>query len=181
MTRNGKIARLPLAIRQELNQRLQDGQKGRQLVSWLNGLPEVQAVLASEFHGKPIAECNLTRWKNGGYAAWEEELRTRETAVAMIEESPALQEASINGLSDHMALVLTARMAVKLERLDSEQDAARKSERWRDVLGQFAVLRRDKLQVERLQLQREKLGFRRELRQGRAQKPSAGLPERNPN
>jgi len=36
MTRNGKIARLPLGIRQQLNQRLLDGQQGKLLVLWLN-------------------------------------------------------------------------------------------------------------------------------------------------
>jgi hypothetical protein len=35
-TRNGKIARLPLAVRRQLNQRLQDGQPGQQLVQWPN-------------------------------------------------------------------------------------------------------------------------------------------------
>jgi len=29
MTRNGKIARLPLAIREELNRRLQEGEQGK--------------------------------------------------------------------------------------------------------------------------------------------------------
>jgi hypothetical protein len=48
MTRNGKIARLPQALRDELNQGLQDGRKGVELVQWLNGLPEVQAILAAE-------------------------------------------------------------------------------------------------------------------------------------
>ena len=32
MTRNGKIARLPRALRDELNRRLQDGQPGVRLV-----------------------------------------------------------------------------------------------------------------------------------------------------
>jgi hypothetical protein len=32
MTRNGKIARLPQAVRDELNQRLQDGRKGVELI-----------------------------------------------------------------------------------------------------------------------------------------------------
>ncbi len=40
MTRNGKIARLPLAVRQQLNQRLQNGELARDLLSWLNRLPE---------------------------------------------------------------------------------------------------------------------------------------------
>jgi len=36
MTRNGKIARLPRAIRDSLNQRLHDGETGRHLVRWLS-------------------------------------------------------------------------------------------------------------------------------------------------
>jgi hypothetical protein len=35
-TRTGKIARLPLGIRQELNQRLADGEPQQRLVAWLN-------------------------------------------------------------------------------------------------------------------------------------------------
>jgi hypothetical protein len=45
-SRNGKIARLPLAIRQQLNQRLQNGEWGKLLVEWLTSLPEVQAIMA---------------------------------------------------------------------------------------------------------------------------------------
>jgi hypothetical protein len=45
MTRNGKIARLPAAIREELNQRLLEGEQGKPLVAWLNGLPKVKESL----------------------------------------------------------------------------------------------------------------------------------------
>ncbi len=48
LTRNGKIARLPLAIRLELNRRLDEGEQGKKLVAWLNGLPAVQAIVATE-------------------------------------------------------------------------------------------------------------------------------------
>ncbi|MGP8235239.1 MAG: hypothetical protein ACLQVW_07510, partial [Limisphaerales bacterium] len=37
------------------------------LLSWLNRLPEVQAILAAHFAAKPIDESNLTHWKQGGY------------------------------------------------------------------------------------------------------------------
>ena len=49
MSRFGKIARLPLDIREQLNRRLQDGEIGKELVVWLNSVPEVQAVLKAEF------------------------------------------------------------------------------------------------------------------------------------
>jgi hypothetical protein len=67
MTRNGKIARLPLAIRQQLNLRLQNGELAQDLLSRLNQPPEVQANLAAHFAAKPIDESNLSHWKQGGY------------------------------------------------------------------------------------------------------------------
>ncbi len=42
MTGNGNIARLPRAIRDELNRRVDDGQTGKEILPWLNGLPEVK-------------------------------------------------------------------------------------------------------------------------------------------
>ena len=50
-------------MRQELNRRLDEGEPGKKLVSWLNGLPEVQAIVAAEFGGKSIREQNLSEWK----------------------------------------------------------------------------------------------------------------------
>ena len=47
----GKIGRLPKAIQEPVNRRLESDEKGRTLVAWLNALPEVQAVLAMEFAG----------------------------------------------------------------------------------------------------------------------------------
>ena len=52
VTRNGKMARRPKAVREELNRRWSDGEPGRGLVVWLNGLPEVQHVVAGEFGGR---------------------------------------------------------------------------------------------------------------------------------
>jgi hypothetical protein len=161
MTRTGKIARLPLAIRAELNQRLRDGEKGRNLILWLNGLPEVKAVLAAEFKGEPITEANFSRWKRGGYQTWEKEQNTREGAVALIESYPTFREAAKDGLSEQMALFLNVRMALEMKRLDLEKDGARKSKMWRELLKQFEVMRRGELQSERLRLQLDKLGLQR--------------------
>ena len=71
MARRGKIARLPKEIREQLNRRLQNGEAGNQLVNWLNWLEEVQAVLKTEFEGRPVNEPNLSDWRNGGYLDWE--------------------------------------------------------------------------------------------------------------
>jgi hypothetical protein len=66
----GKIARLPKHLRHQLNGRLEDGEPGKQLAEWLNGLPEVQEVLKLRFGGRPISEQNLSEWKQGGYLEW---------------------------------------------------------------------------------------------------------------
>jgi hypothetical protein len=164
-SRNGKIARLPLAIRQQLNQRLQNGERSKDLIQWLNPLPEVQAVLAAQFNGQPIGKENLSRWKTGGYLRWEAEQTAQEAAARLVEQAAGLQEAAKGDLADHMTLVLTARMAVELERLDTVPDGEEKSKIWRQLIGSLVLLRRGNLQGERILVEREKLGFRRELHQ----------------
>src|SRR5580700_10403956 len=73
--RRGKIARLPHAIREEINQRLLDGLPGVEILAWLNALPEVRDVLAKYFNGSPISEDNLSQWRHGGYVGWLENQR----------------------------------------------------------------------------------------------------------
>jgi hypothetical protein len=82
-TRNGKIARLPRAIRDQLNQRLDDGDDGQALVHWLNTLPEVQKCLAEHFAGRPISEQNLSEWKAGGFQQWLDHQSVRELAARL--------------------------------------------------------------------------------------------------
>ena len=66
-TRTGKIARLPERIREELNQRLFNGARGKDMPAWLNELPEVRQTLAEFFNGRPITEHNVSEWRTGGY------------------------------------------------------------------------------------------------------------------
>jgi len=164
-SRVGKIARLPLAIRTELNQRLQNGEPGKPLLQWLNGLPEVQAVLAAQFDGHPIVKMNLSRWKQGGYLSWEAEQRALAAAAGLAEQAARLHGAVKDDLAENMIFVLTARMAVELERLDTLPDGEQKSKIWRELIGSLILLRRGDLQGERILVEREKLGFRRDLHQ----------------
>ena len=47
MPQSGKIKGLPMAIREELNRRLQDGEEGKELLDWLNARPEVERIWLS--------------------------------------------------------------------------------------------------------------------------------------
>ena len=96
MTRNGKIARLPAAVRARLNQRLADNEPGVHLVAWLNGLPEVQAILAADFNGVPVSSADLTEWKAGGFCDGQ----TRQDALRLAHDldDPTAPGAAARGL-----------------------------------------------------------------------------------
>ena len=63
MTRNGKIARLPRAVRHELSCRLSEGEPGASLVEWLNERDDVKTVLAARFGGRTVSEQTPSGWR----------------------------------------------------------------------------------------------------------------------
>jgi hypothetical protein len=164
-SRRGKIARLPVAIRRQLNLRLENGEPGASLLCWLNGLPEVQPILAAHFGGQVITENNLTRWKQGGYKDWLEEQRALQAAAMVLEQADDLKELAREDLAERMMLVLTTKMAMELQRLNALPDGEKKSRHVRELLGSLVLVRRGNLQGERILVEREKLGFRRERQQ----------------
>jgi hypothetical protein len=66
----GKIARLPGDVREQLNQRLLDGQSASAILPWLNDLAPVKAVLTAQFAGELVTTQNLSNWRIGGYQHW---------------------------------------------------------------------------------------------------------------
>lgn len=63
MTRKGKIAQLPFAVREQLNLRLRDGQLSPKILPWLNS--------EMGFKGRAcITDGNLSEWRAGGYQDW---------------------------------------------------------------------------------------------------------------
>src|SRR5579872_7205941 len=108
MTRRGKIAQLPRHIRDELNQRLDNGEKGARLLEWLNGLPEVKQVIEREFAGHPINKVNLSDWKKGGFADWQSRQETHALVEDLRANAKDFGEAPTAELIESLATVLTA-------------------------------------------------------------------------
>ena len=120
--RNGKIANLPNAIRDQLNLRLLDGETGRELAAWLNALPEVQSILGAQFSGAAVSEVKLTHWRQGGYLQWLTERECFDSARALAEGDDDL---ATTGLSaDRLLNVLTVRFGQLLMRWDSSADGS---------------------------------------------------------
>ena len=158
--RRGKIARLPQALRDELNNRMLEGQRGNKLVAWLNALPEVHAMLAEEFVGRPILPQNLTEWRQGGFPDWLRDREVRnaadrlgQTALAGKgkEELPDNQEP----VTDILAYWVAARYAVDTGRVDASEGEAR----WRllrAMCHDIVALRRGDHRRQEIDLRRDR-------------------------
>lgn len=109
-TRTGKIARLPKAVRDQLNQRLADGESGETLLPWLHSMPEVLEVLTRDFEGRPILKQNLSEWRQGGFRDWEARQERLDQLRLLTEEADDLDSASPH-LPDRMAALLAGRFA----------------------------------------------------------------------
>lgn len=176
MTRNGKIARLPRAIRDELNRRLDNGEQGVQLVNWLNGVPEVREVLRKEFDGRPINEVNLTDWKNGGFLDWQ----AQQEALALMQELKSNSEEFAKVMPGELAEPLTTAIvaqyaaAVYRSNTNTTEEPSARVRRLGKSLRDLDRLRRREQARERIEIQREWL----ELERARTKyQPSPNSPE----
>ena len=157
MTRLGKIARLSREIREELNVRLQNGEVGRKLVEWLNGLPAAQAVLAENFGGRAISTQNLSEWKQGGYEDWVRHQENCAYAAMLTEMSSDLEEeAGETRLEERLAAPMAMALARLLREAEESPAGAKRHRMILDVARQLSQLRREGHQAERVRLERER-------------------------
>jgi len=155
-TRHGKIARLPLTLREELNRRLQNGELSPALLPWLNQLPEVQALLAQFFAGQPISCQNLSEWRLGGYRDWLK-LQERQLLIRRIaEEGVTLkQQEGKEDLFENFARIAVTELYADLDALDQLQG----DDRWkrlRSLTRELACLQREYNRSREVELSWEK-------------------------
>ena len=156
-TRTGKIARLPKAIREDLNFRLQDGEPGVQIVQWLNDDPGVARILRLHFDGRPVNEQNLSEWKQGGYQDWLRHQEACELVEDLADQAEDLRDmGGCMPLSDRFATLLSVELVRAGQALLQETTDPR--ERWqrlREILRELAQLRRHDHQAARQRLAQE--------------------------
>jgi hypothetical protein len=121
MARTGKIARLPIQIREKLNRRILDGQVGTtEILPWLNSLDAVRAILADQFDGVPISDANLTEWRQGGYADWLRDHERADRLRTLSEYSLQLAQAAGGDLAEGGAAIATGRILEMIEHTDDD-------------------------------------------------------------
>src|SRR4249920_3715063 len=110
-SRTGKIGRLRKSRRHELGLRIEDGESGKDLVAWLNQLPDVQFVLNLKFEGRPITEQNLSDWRQTGHLDWLRRQEAREAIRHITDQATDVdEETGDHNLSDRLATVLASEM-----------------------------------------------------------------------
>src|SRR5882672_3565084 len=151
MTRRGKIARLPNEIREQINSRLEDGEEGVSIISWLNSLPEVKSVLGEVFNSRPINEVNLTQWKQGGFRDW----LVRQDALEFASDLQDKDSPGHEDLGDTSGAKLVQWVAIQYAAatkaiVSSELDPKIKWARLRELCADVIHLRRAELTAERV-------------------------------
>lgn len=115
MARTGKIARLPLAVREELNLRLLDNENGQDILAWLNDLDVTKEVITRSFAGEPISDANLSLWRTGGFAEWLKEQEHVQEVKRLSEYSLKLAKAAGGNLSKGMLAANVGKIQKALE------------------------------------------------------------------
>jgi hypothetical protein len=116
-TLTGKISCLPHDLRQQLNQRLRDGQRSPQILPWLNELPAVKEILAAQFGGKPLNRQNLANWRHSGYQEWLQEQSQIDRVTRLAEYASRLSHAGNDSLVHGVATLAAAKLLQHLDTL----------------------------------------------------------------
>lgn len=117
-TYKGKVGRLPIEIRNELNRRLQDGEPAGKLLRWLNALPQTRAIIQEQFGGDAITPQNLSEWRKVGYRDWLQKQDKVEQIKTLSEYSFRLAEAGGASMSDGSAAIAAGKMQEWFETAD---------------------------------------------------------------
>jgi len=170
-SRRGKIARLPQAVREELNRRLQDGEKGEALLAWLNGHPEVKPVLQEHFGGHLMTPNNLSEWRRGGFQDWREEHNTVARTQELAADAKGFEEATKGRLMDSLTTVVATRYAMLLANWKNNEvtpEFRRKLRALGTLCHQVVRMRRGEINRATLDLEREVLQYKEQERAARA-------------
>lgn len=167
-TRVGKIAHLPHATRELLNNRLLESQPGREIVDWLNSLPEVQQVLDRHFEGRPISEQNLSEWRQGGFSDWITHQEALLSTVILSTKAQEVADTIKGSPADHLATLIATKYALAIGQWDGEPDPVflETLKILGQVCRQVEELRRGEHSAARLKLQQARVA----IAGGRAEK-----------
>lgn len=151
----GKIGRLPIAIRNELNRRLLDGEQAPEVLPWLNADSRVLVILDKHFHEQPISPQNLSEWRLGGYQDWLKKQEEIDRLKDLADHALRLGKAAGGSISDGSAAIAGGRIMAELEGLGGKDLA--------DAIYAITALRTGDQNKERIEIMRKRTDQRQEV------------------
>lgn len=117
----GKLTRLPYRVSEDLHARILDQQPREEILTWLNGNPEVRKVLSQHFNGADVTPQNLSDYINGPkYKEWFDKLGQLERHKRNTKYAVSLAQEAGMDLSDAGDAILTSRLIEALEELEED-------------------------------------------------------------
>lgn len=148
MARQGKIARLPFAVRNRICEMLEDGLPAIEILAYVNASPEWAEVKSRCHFSGDVNQQNLSDWRRGGYLEWRSE-RARVERLREVAETACHIAAATGG--DPAAVgsrILAGRLTELLESLDGDQAP--------EIARALASLRKGENDAQRLELDRKR-------------------------
>lgn len=106
---------MPLAIRQEVNHRLLEGEPASKILPWLNSQEVVLLVLDEYFGEEPVTAQNLSEWRQGGYQDWRKQRNRLEQTRELATYAAELGQAAGGSMNDGSAAILSGKFLEMLE------------------------------------------------------------------
>jgi hypothetical protein len=160
MARQGKIARLPELVREELNKRLRAGQLGPTILPWLNEVAEVKQVLTDHFGGAAVNAQNLSDWRNGGYEEWVEKQDRTYRIKELASYAVKLAEANGSSIAEGSAAIVSGKWMDVLEAATGDEKIG--LEDLKEITSSLVSLRSAEIAQQRADTDKEKLKQRDE-------------------
>ena len=185
MARTGKIARLPLAVREELNMRLMDNENGQSILTWLNALPVCVERIKGDWKGEPVSDANLSLWRSGGFADWMGEQSHLLEIQTLSEYSMKLAQAAGGNLSKGLLAANVGKIQKALEQfwdglrdIQSTEEGNEKDQAVTKLLSALTAIRSVELEEQKLDLRKIEVGQKGEsiaLERAKFQRATAEL------
>ena len=143
LPRKGKIGRLPLRVREQLNLRIADGVETTPLLAWLNAQVDTQEILRRDFASRPVTPQNLSEWCQGGFQDWLRAQRTLDLARDMAEQADSLDKImGAERYSERLSTIMAAQLAqIAIPLMEETGDLKQRWTNTRQVLKELARLR----------------------------------------
>lgn len=111
-------------VREEVCQRIHDGQTASKIIAWLHTRDDVLKVLDEYFGEEPVSPQNISEWRKGGYRDWLKRRRRVTDLKALSTYAVKIADAAGGNITGAARSILAGNIMEMLENLDGTDTLA---------------------------------------------------------